>query len=129
MSASDFIIGQRREKLEELRRIGIDPFFNRFKPSHTLGQIIQQYGGLNGPELEELGLNFKLSGRLILIREFGKASFCHLQDGSGERLQAYLQRHVVGEEAFALFKKLDLGDIVGFEGTLFRKKPRSLPWR
>ncbi|MBM4272999.1 MAG: lysine--tRNA ligase [Deltaproteobacteria bacterium] len=125
MTISDYISRQRRDKLAELRSQGIDPFSNRFKPSHTLAQIVEQYGSLSGPELEALGQIFKLAGRLILVREFGKATFCHIQDGS-TRLQVYVQRQVVGGEAFKLFKKLDLGDTVGFEGTLFRTKTNEL---
>jgi len=126
MSSADRLVNQRREKLAELRQLGVDPFFNLFKPSHHLAQIKEQYEPLAGPELEGLDQTFHLAGRLMLLREFGKASFCHIQDGSGARLQAYVQRQVVGEEAFALFKKLDLGDIVGFEGTLFRTKTQEL---
>ncbi|MBI4642756.1 MAG: lysine--tRNA ligase, partial [Deltaproteobacteria bacterium] len=126
MSLSDHIQGQRREKLAELRRLGIDPFFNRFQPSHDIAQVRAQFDPLSGPEMEGLNQTFRLAGRLMLLREFGKATFCHIQDGSGARIQAYVQRQVVGDEAFSLFKKLDLGDIVGFEGTLFRTRTQEL---
>jgi lysyl-tRNA synthetase class 2 len=126
MSLSDSILNQRREKLVELRRLGVDPFPNLFKPSHHIAQIREQYDSLSGPELEGLGLTFHLAGRLMLLREFGKATFCHIQDGSGGRLQAYVQRQVVGDDAFSIFKKLDLGDIVGLEGTLFRTRTDEL---
>jgi lysyl-tRNA synthetase class 2 len=125
MAQADRIIAQRRQKIEELRALGIDPFFNRFKPSHTIARIIEAYGLLSGEELEQLGLSFHLAGRLMLIREFGKAVFCHFQDGSS-RLQAYVQRQVLGDEAFKVFKRLDLGDIVGFVGTLFRTRTGEL---
>ena len=126
MSLADHIRRQREQKLAELRALGLDPFYNRFTTNHSLAQIVGQYGHASRPELEGLGLIFKVAGRLMLLREFGKASFCHLQDGSGERLQAYVQKQVVGDEAFALFKRLDLGDIVGFEGTLFRTRTGEL---
>ncbi|MDD5640465.1 MAG: lysine--tRNA ligase [Syntrophales bacterium] len=126
MSISDRILSQRREKLAELRRLGVDPFANRFQPSHSIARIREQYDSLSGPELEGLQKTFQLAGRLMLLREFGKATFCHIQDGSGARIQAYAQKQVVGEEAFALFKKVDLGDIVGFEGTLFRTRTQEL---
>jgi len=125
MAQWDFITRQRREKLAELRSQGIDPFYNRFKPSHSVAQALKQCGELSGPELESLGLTFKLAGRLMLLREFGKASFAHIQDG-GSRLQVYVQRQVVGEEAFSRFKRLDLGDIVGVEGALFRTRTQEL---
>jgi lysyl-tRNA synthetase class 2 len=125
MSTTDFITRQRREKLEELQGLGVEPFSNRFQPTHSLGQIVQQYSPCDGPELEALNQVFRLAGRLILIREFGKATFCHIQAGSA-RLQVYVQRQVVGDEVFRLFKKLDLGDIVGFEGKLFRTRTNEL---
>jgi lysyl-tRNA synthetase class 2 len=108
-----------------LREQGLDPFCNRFVPSHSIAHILGEFGALSGPELEALPHTFRLAGRLMLLREFGKASFCHFQDGTS-RLQAYVQRQVVGPEAFARFKRLDLGDIVGFEGTLFRTKTGEL---
>ncbi len=125
MSPSDYLSHQRLQKLAELRAQGLDPFYNRFRPSHSIAQVVEGFGSLSGPELEGRGQTFRLAGRLMLLREFGKASFCHIQDGSG-RLQAYVQRQVVGEEAFSRFKSLDLGDIVGFEGTLFRTRTQEL---
>ncbi len=125
MAQWDIITRQRREKLAELRSQGIDPFYNRFKPSHSVAQALKQHGELSEPELESLGLTFKLAGRLMLLREFGKASFAHIQDG-GSRLQIYVQRQVVGEEAFSRFKRLDLGDIIGVEGALFRTRTQEL---
>ncbi len=125
MSQADRIITQRRQKLAELRAQGIDPFYNRFKPSHTVAQVIEEFGSLSGAELEGLNRTFRLAGRLMLVRKFGKAIFCHFQDGSG-RLQAYVQRQEIGDEDFTTFKKLDIGDFVGFEGTLFRTKTGEL---
>jgi lysyl-tRNA synthetase class 2 len=125
MSLADHILAQRREKVQEFREGGLDPFCNRFAPSHTIAQVTAEYGALPGPELEKLTASFRLAGRLMLVRKFGKAVFCHIQDSTG-RLQAYVQREVLGEEAFSWFKKLDIGDFVGFEGTLFRTKTEEL---
>ena len=125
MSLAGHILAQRREKITEFRQAGLDPFFNRFVPSHSIAQVIGEYGAVTGPELEKLNLTFRVAGRLMLVRKFGKAVFCHFQDGTG-RLQAYVQREVMGNEAYAWFKKLDIGDFVGFEGTLFRTKTEEL---
>ncbi|HZE22166.1 MAG TPA: amino acid--tRNA ligase-related protein, partial [Desulfobaccales bacterium] len=125
MTPSDHIKNQRVQKLEELREQGLDPFYNRFVPSHTIARVLEEFGTLTEPNLEALNQTFRLAGRLMLLREFGKATFCHFQDGTS-RLQAYVQRQVVGPEAFALFKRLDLGDIVGFEGKLFRTRTGEL---
>ncbi|MEJ5329670.1 MAG: lysine--tRNA ligase [Desulfobaccales bacterium] len=125
MQPVDRLVAQRLEKLKQFREMGIEPYYNRFKPSHTLAQILSDFGHLSGEELEALPHTFRLAGRLMLMREFGKAAFCHFQDGSA-RLQAFIQKPVVGEERFRLFRRLDLGDIVGFVGTLFRTKTGEL---
>jgi lysyl-tRNA synthetase class 2 len=126
LALSDNIRDQRLQKLQELKEQGFDPYYNKFTPSHSLARVVEEFGSLGGDELEALGQTFRLAGRLMLVRQFGKAAFCHFQDGSG-RLQAYLQREALGEEAFTRFKKLlDLGDIVGLEGTLFRTKTGEL---
>lgn len=125
MALSDQIRSQRLQKLAELREQGIEPFYNGFKPTHNLGQVLEQFGPLSAAELEESKVTLRLAGRMMLLRQFGKASFCHFQDGTG-RLQAYVQKQVVGEEAFARFKRLDLGDLIGFEGTLFRTRTHEL---
>jgi lysyl-tRNA synthetase class 2 len=125
MAQSDNIRTQRLQKLTEVRAQGIEPFYNRFVPSHTIAQVLEEFGSLGAPELEGLNQTFRLAGRLMLLREFGKASFCHIQDGTS-RIQAYVQKQVLGADEFALFKRLDLGDILGFEGTLFRTKTGEL---
>ncbi|MCL4502851.1 MAG: lysine--tRNA ligase [Deltaproteobacteria bacterium] len=126
MALSDQIRDQRLQKLQELRDQGVDPYYNKFVPSHTIGQIIEEFGSFSSKQLEELDKTFRLAGRLMLLREFGKASFAHIQDGTS-RLQIYVQKQVVGEEDFGRFKKLvDLGDIIGVEGALFRTKTNEL---
>ncbi|MDD3579826.1 MAG: lysine--tRNA ligase [Desulfobacca sp.] len=119
------LIQQRRQKVAELRAAGVEPYANQFQPTHQVLDIISQYGDQTDEELARLNQSFRLAGRLMLMRQFGKASFCHFQDDSG-RLQAYLQREVVGAEAHSLFKRLDLGDIIGFEGRLFRTRTQEL---
>ncbi len=127
MALSDQIRDQRLKKLKELRDQGVDPFSNRFAPSHSVAQVIKQFGSRTQTELEHLGdKSFKLAGRLMLLREFGKTCFGTLQDGSS-RLQIYLQRQVLGEEDFGCFQRfIDLGDIIGVAGTLFRTRTDEL---
>jgi lysyl-tRNA synthetase class 2 len=125
MAQSDTIRNQRLQKLQELREQGVEPFANGFVPTHTIAQVLEEFGALSGPELEGLNQTFRLAGRLMLLREFGKATFCHFQDGTS-RVQAYVQKQVIGPEAFTRFKRLDLGDIVGFTGTLFRTRTGEL---
>jgi len=119
------VIRQRREKIRALRAAGIEPFANTFRPTHRVADLIAAYGRLSQPELEGLNETFSLAGRLMLMRQFGKATFFHFQDDSG-RLQGYIQRQEVGPEAYTLFKQLDLGDIIGLTGRLFRTKTDEL---
>ncbi len=119
------LIRQRREKIRALRAAGIEPFANTFRPHHRVADLIAAYGHLDQGELEKLTATFSLAGRLMLLRQFGKATFFHLQDESG-RLQGYIQRQEVGPEAYTFFKQLDLGDIIGLTGRLFRTKTNEL---
>ncbi len=125
MSEESKIIQQRREKVKHLRAAGVEPFANTFVPRHQLGEISQRYGHLDQAGLADLTETFSVAGRLMLMRQFGKAIFFHLQDESG-RLQGYIQKQEVGEEAYSLFKQLDLGDILGLQGRLFRTKTNEL---
>jgi lysyl-tRNA synthetase class 2 len=126
MAQSDHLRGQRLQKLAELRTQGIDPFYNRFTPSHSLGEVVAQYSSFNAGELEGLDQTFRLAGRLMLLREFGKATFAHIQDGTS-RLQIFVRWQVVGAETYTRVKRLlDLGDIIGVTGSLFRTKTNEL---
>jgi len=115
----------RLKKVEELKEMGVDPYpsFNRI--SHKIAEIHDRFGSLKGVDLEEPSPIIQTAGRLMTQRDFGKSIFFHIQDGTG-RLQGYLKKDLVGEEQFALFKKIDLGDFLGFEGTLFRTKTGEL---
>ncbi len=125
MSEESKLILARRQKIRDFREAGREPFSNRFAPTHGIADIMAQFGHLEETALEGLGATFLLAGRLVLLRHFGKAAFAHLQDASG-RLQIYVQKEVVGEDDFSWFKKMDLGDIVGVEGSLFRTRTQEL---
>jgi lysyl-tRNA synthetase class 2 len=115
---------QRLKKLMELREQGIDPYpsFNRI--SHTIQDLISQFGSRDLSRPED-SLKIVVAGRVMALRDFGKSVFFHIQDGSG-RIQGYIKRETVGAEAYGLFKKIDLGDIIALEGSLFRTKTGEL---
>jgi lysyl-tRNA synthetase class 2 len=119
---------QRRAKMEELRRQGVNPFANDFPVSHTTADIVAAHGDHDAANLENGTPCYVLAGRIMARRDFGKAAFIQLQDRKG-RLQVYVSRDLVGEESFDQFKKLDLGDIVGLSGTPFRTKTGELSLR
>jgi len=108
----------RRNKAEDLRNLGIDPFGSRFDRTHLSSEVKEQYGALTNEELEVKDIHVKVAGRIMTKRGKGKAGFMHIQDRDGQ-IQIYLKVDNIGEENYDLFLKADLGDIVGIEGTLF----------
>ena len=119
---------QRRAKLDELRRLGQNPYANDFPVSHTTGDVQTAHGEQDSEALTDCASHYVLAGRILARRDFGKAAFIQLQDRKG-RLQIYVARDLVGEEAFELFRKCDLGDIVGVSGIPFRTKTGELSLR
>ena len=123
------LIAERREKLKGLRASHADgkgvTFPNDFKPGHRAAALTAEHGGTDAEPLEAQALQVSVAGRMMLKRVMGKASFATLQDSTG-RIQLYVTRDAIGEEAYADFKRWDLGDIVGAEGTLMKTKTGEL---
>ncbi|MEY4414874.1 MAG: hypothetical protein RIQ53_2167 [Pseudomonadota bacterium] len=127
------LIAERREKLAAIRAQGV-AFPNDFKPTHHASALQTRYGPLANEELEPQAVTVTLAGRMMLKRIMGKASFATLQDGSfgaqdsagHGRIQLFVSKDALGEEAYAAFKHLDLGDILGAEGTLFKTRTGEL---
>src|SRR5690606_20004169 len=97
----------RREKAEELRQLGVDPFGKRFERTHLTKQIFDEFGELDHDQLEALNKEVTIAGRIVLKREQGKAGFMHVQDRDG-KIQVYVRLDHVGEFGFDLFKRADL---------------------
>ena len=105
----------RREKLAVLQEAGKDPFqITKYDVTHHSTQIKEQYEELEGKTV-------RIAGRIMSKRIMGKASFCNIQDLPGN-IQCYVARDSIGEEAYAEFKKYDVGDIAGIEGEVFTTK-------
>ncbi|MFI5214147.1 MAG: lysine--tRNA ligase [Gemmatimonadales bacterium] len=105
----------RREKLEALKALGVAPFAYRFDRTHTAAQAHALFkDGAEGPSVA-------VAGRLVSLRDHGKSYFAHLEDASG-KIQLYLKKDVIGEEAFELVRLLDLGDHVGVRGTIMKTR-------
>ncbi|MBW5449000.1 lysine--tRNA ligase [Cohnella sp. CFH 77786] len=111
----------RRNKLDELRDLGVDPFGAKFVRTHQAGDILAQFGELSHDELEERAIKVRLAGRIMQKRGMGKAAFAHLQDLSG-KIQIYVRQDTVPGNQFAAFDLLDIGDMVGVEGVVFKTK-------
>lgn len=102
----------RLDKLQELRELGIDPFGSRFERDSTAQQIVDDFAAMEGKRV-------RLAGRIMSKRRHGKAGFANLRDLSGD-IQLYFRKDDVGEAGYELFKKLDIGDILGIHGFVFR---------
>ena len=116
---------QRRKKLAEIESLGHAPYPHKFDYTHTPRQIAGQFGARTADELAAEHATVRVAGRIVALRPHGKAAFAHLA-GDGGRLQLYVRLDVVGEQAFKLFQLLDLGDIIGVSGELFRTKTAEL---
>ena len=113
------ILQVRRDKLKTLQDAGSDPFrITKFDVSHHAEEIREQFEKLEDKEVT-------LAGRMMAKRVMGKASFAHIQDLSG-KMQLYVARDSLGEEPYAGFKKLDIGDIIGIKGTVFKTKTEEI---
>jgi lysyl-tRNA synthetase class 2 len=106
----------RLAKLQELRAAGQDPFRASFAPTHFSGDAIKAH-----VEGQDNAVTVAVAGRLVVIRDMGKSQFVKILDQQGQ-IQLYVKKDVVGEGAYATFRKLDLGDIIGARGTLFKTK-------
>ena len=125
MNKDNQVLIQRREKADALAALGVNLYSNAFKPANSVQELLPKGDNLQPEEAEPGGRQYSVAGRVMSLRKFGKAAFCHLTDTSG-RLQIYLQRDTLGEAQYEIFKKWDIGDIVGVAGTLFKTKTGEL---
>jgi lysyl-tRNA synthetase class 2 len=116
----------RRDKLAAFREMGVAPFGHRFEVSHHNAAILEQYANLEGED--ESAEEVTIAGRLMAIRGHGKASFSVIMDRTG-RIQIYFKLDVLGEEKYKQFKLLDIGDIIGVKGHVFRTRRGELTVR
>jgi lysyl-tRNA synthetase class 2 len=119
------LLKKRKEKIEALKAEGIDLYPNDVKIKNTTEEILSRFSDMDQDALTRVEERFSLAGRIMAIRNFGKAAFISLQDRKG-RMQGYIHRQIVGEAAYQLFNKLDVGDIVAIEGRVFRTKTGEL---
>lgn len=109
----------RRDKLDELRGLGVDPFGQKFNRTHNAKEILEAYEDSSKEELESQEIKVSIAGRIMQKRGMGKAGFAHIQDLTG-RIQIYVRKDTVEENKFAAFDMLDIGDIVGVQGVVFK---------
>ncbi len=108
------LISQRRQKLENLKNLNVNPYPYTFDKTHSSNQIKENFA-----EYEEKDVS--VAGRVMANRLMGKAAFCDIQDMEG-RLQVFIRKNTIGEEAFEVYKLLDIGDIIGVKGKVFKTR-------
>ena len=112
---------QRLKKLETLKGMGVTPYGTRFEVKDRAGDLTRRHGDKPKATLEQNQIACTLAGRIVGLRRFGKAAFAVLQDGA-DRLQVYLKKDHLSEQAYKVCEELDLGDWIGVSGVLFRTK-------
>jgi lysyl-tRNA synthetase class 2 len=111
-----------RQKLEEL---DVDPYPGKISRSHTTAEVHQAFDQFDREQLEGMDREVTVTGRVVLARHMGKAGFMTLEDGHG-RLQVYVRKDRIGEDAFKVYRATDLADFIGVRGTLFRTRTGEL---
>ncbi len=124
MSLEDELLKQRLERTKEIAALGFPPYGRRFEYTHTIPQIVADYASKSAEELVP-EVRVRIAGRVQTLRRMGKAAFAHLAQ-NGERLQIYIKKDAVAERDFQLYQQIDIGDIIGVEGYLFRTRTNEL---
>mgnify|MGYP003591448114 CR=1 FL=1 len=120
MDKTSDVFAKRKEKMDELKAEGVHLFPNDFKAIHTVSGVLEVVR--REPEgLNQEKATFTIAGRMMAINRFGKSAFIRLRDRTGQ-MQAYIRSDQVGEAAYSLFKKMDIGDFIGLTGGLFQTK-------
>jgi lysyl-tRNA synthetase class 2 len=115
----------RQEKLKKLAALGIAPYPYRFEVSHRFKDVIAAYKDRSADELKEVADDLRCAGRITAVRSMGKSAFMHLFDGD-DKLQIYIRKEMVSEKDFALCGLLDIGDIIGVKGKIFKTHTQEL---
>ncbi len=116
---------QRRRKAEELKEKGIALYPNSYRVSHSIAEILSEYASYGEEDLQAIQKKFSPAGRLMRLNNFGKAAFGHIQDRTG-RMQGYFRRDLMDGTSQEIFSRLDIGDIIGIHGKLFRTRTGEL---
>jgi lysyl-tRNA synthetase class 2 len=124
LSLEDDLLEQRLRRIREIEALGFRAYGQRFDFTHTVPGIVAEYSAKSAEELDP-PVTVRIAGRIQTIRRMGKAGFAHLSQG-GARLQIYVKKDAVSEQDYGLYQLLDLGDLLGAEGYLFRTRTGEL---
>lgn len=123
MEETNELMRQRKEKLNEIRKAGIDPYPHQYAPTHTTLDIREEYDHVTDTPDETHRVT--VAGRIMTKRDHGKSSFVNLQDSTGQ-IQIYVRRDGVGADAYLIYRRFDVGDIIGVSGVVFRTRTGEL---
>ena len=125
MEESTDLVKLRRDKLAQLYSKGINPYINRFKVKDIISSLADEFSANSKEELEEVGKQCLVGGRMMARRGHGKTTFCHIKDRAGQ-IQVYIRKDEIGEENYEIFSLFDIGDFIGVEGMLSKTKTGEL---
>ena len=125
MDKTSTVLEDRIKKAQKLKDEGINLYPAGYQIDLTVSDIVERYGHMDGETLEQESETYRMAGRIMAWRDFGKASFIHIKDRTG-RIQSYIRKDKVGDEKFKIFKLMDIGDFIGLEGSLFRTRTGEL---
>ncbi|MFQ5882140.1 MAG: lysine--tRNA ligase [Candidatus Methylomirabilales bacterium] len=128
MQESNPLIQERRQKRERLLQIGIHPYGSRWEAKELAGELQQRHRETPATFFETETISASLAGRVMALRDHGKVTFAHLRDRTGQ-IQIYLREDVLGEVAYSVLQCIDVGDILGIKGSLFRTRTDELTVR
>ena len=124
MEETNDLIEQRIKKLDELKALDVEPFGGSFDIKNYASDLINKHSSTAKEEFEASPVQCVIAGRIIMMRDFGKAAFAHVQDSTA-KIQIYFRKDILNEK-YSVVKKLDIGDIIGISGKLFRTKTNEL---
>ena len=118
------VFEDRQKKADQLKEMGVHLYPAGYDYDMTAADALERFADLNSETLEKEG-TYSMAGRIMAIRNFGKASFIHIKDNTG-RIQAYIRKDRVGDDLFKVFKLLDIGDFIGIKGSFFKTRTDEL---
>jgi lysyl-tRNA synthetase class 2 len=119
------VIEDRIKKAEALKEMGVNLYPAGYHYDMTASQALERFNEMDADTLEKEKEVFSLAGRIMSMRNFGKAAFIHIKDETG-RIQAYIQKDKIGDEQYNIFKLMDMGDFIGIKGSFFRTRTDEL---
>jgi lysyl-tRNA synthetase class 2 len=125
MEKTSTVIEDRRKKADSLKKMGVNLYPAGYDCDITASEAIERFGEMDGEVMEKEKKPYSMAGRIMSIRDFGKASFIHIRDRTG-RIQVYIRKDKLGDEQFQVFKLMDIGDFIGIQGSFFRTKTDEL---